>query len=340
MSSQSSALLQMEEVELCFPELLNSSCRRTKPSQFAAVLVPLTLSFICLTTMTLNLLVIISVSHFRQLHTPTNLLILSLAVSDFSVGLLVVFQILFLDGCWYLGDLLCVFYYVLDIVVTSSSVGNMVLISVDRYVAICHPLHYASKVTLSRARLAVSLCWICSLFYDFVLLNENLKHPGKFNLCLGECVIGVSSAEAVTDLLVTLVIPITAITVLCARVFVAAVSQIRAVRPRAAGHTQSGGMTVRKSELRAARTLGVVVVVFLTCLLPYYCVILEGPASFVSLSSVVFFTYLFYLNSCLNPLIYALFYPWFRKSVKIIVTLQVLKPDIFHCAFNTHLDHI
>lgn len=64
-SSHSSALLQMEEVELCFPELLNSSCRRTKPSQFAAVLVPLTLSFICLTTMTLNLLVIISVSHFR-----------------------------------------------------------------------------------------------------------------------------------------------------------------------------------------------------------------------------------------------------------------------------------
>uniref|UniRef100_A0A3P9HFF2 G-protein coupled receptors family 1 profile domain-containing protein n=1 Tax=Oryzias latipes TaxID=8090 RepID=A0A3P9HFF2_ORYLA len=313
-------------LELCFPELLNSSCRRTKLSPSAAVLIPFTLSFVSLTTVTLNLLVIVSVSHFRRLHTPTNLLILSLAVSDFCVGFLILFQVFFLDGCWYLGDLMCVFYYVLDVVVTSSSVGNMVLISVDRYVAICYPLHYPTKVTLSRARLTVSLCWICSLLYDFVLMKENLKHPGKANLCLGECVISISSAETVADLFITVVIPITAITVLCVRVFVAAVSQIRAIRPGAAAQPQRGGGTVRKSELRAARTLGVVVLVFLMCLLPYYCVLLEGPSGFFNASYLAFFMYLFYLNSCINPLIYALFYPWFRKSVKIIVTFKVMKP--------------
>uniref|UniRef100_A0A3P9J0M5 G-protein coupled receptors family 1 profile domain-containing protein n=1 Tax=Oryzias latipes TaxID=8090 RepID=A0A3P9J0M5_ORYLA len=316
----------MEEVELCFPELLNSSCRRTKLSPSAAVLIPFTLSFVSLTTVTLNLLVIVSVSHFRRLHTPTNLLILSLAVSDFCVGFLILFQIFFLDGCWYLGDLMCVFYCVLDVVVTSSSVGNMVLISVDRYVAICYPLHYPNTVTLSRARLAVSLCWICSLLYDFVLMRETLKHPGKANLCLGECVISISSAENVADFFITVVIPITAITVLCVRVFVAAVSHIRAIRPGAAAQPHRGGGTVRKSELRAARTLGVVVLVFLMCLLPYYCVLLDGPADFVNTSNVAFVTSVFYLNSCINPLIYALFYPWFRKSVKIIVTFKVMKP--------------
>ncbi|KAF7646068.1 hypothetical protein LDENG_00194170, partial [Lucifuga dentata] len=75
----------LERTELCFPELLNTSCRKTIRPQSETTFAYILMSFISLLTVVLNLLVVIAISHFKQLHTPTNLLLLSLAVSDFLV---------------------------------------------------------------------------------------------------------------------------------------------------------------------------------------------------------------------------------------------------------------
>uniref|UniRef100_UPI0009B4A938 trace amine-associated receptor 1-like n=1 Tax=Monopterus albus TaxID=43700 RepID=UPI0009B4A938 len=226
-------------------------------------------SSISLLTASLNLLVIISISHFRQLHTPTNLLVLSLAVADFLVGLPVIpFHIFLTEPCWFLGDLVCVLFYVLACITVNASVVNVVLISVDRYVAICDPLHYPTKITQKKVQVFVLMCWIYAVFYSFLLFYDNLEQPGRYNSCYGEC---------------------------------------------------------KKSEMKAARTLGVLVAVFLMCYSPAYCLTLSGYDMMGS-SSKDFVFFITYLNSCLNPVIYAFFYPWFRKSVKLIVTLEILQP--------------
>ncbi|XP_034741897.1 trace amine-associated receptor 13c-like [Etheostoma cragini] len=317
----------MEGFELCFPQL-NSSCRKPKRSHSDTVLIYIGLCFISLLTVTLNLLVIISISHFRQLRTPTNLLLLSLAVSDFFVGLLVFFQIMLIDGCWFLGDLMCTLYLEMSYIITSASVGNMVLISVDRYVAICYPLHYSNKITVRTVIICICLCWICSALYNSLIIKDNLKHPGIFNSCSGECVNVVNYIAGVTDLIFTFTAPVTVIIVLYMRVFVVAVSQARAMRSHVAAVTLpfSVKVTVKKSEMKAARTLGVVVVVFLICLCPYYCIVLTSQDNLLNASSAVLVICLSYFNSCLNPVIYAFFYPWFRKSIKVIVTLQIMNP--------------
>ncbi|XP_039674269.1 trace amine-associated receptor 8a-like [Perca fluviatilis] len=251
----------LEEVELCFPQLLNASCKKPMRTHFEVILSYIILSSITLLTTTLNLLVIISIAHFKQLYTPSNILILSLAVSDFFVGLLMFFQIILIDGCWFLGDLMCTLYYVLDYTITSASIGTMVLISIDRYVAICDPLHYSTKVTQKRVHVCVCLCWIYSVIFQILILKGNLKQPGRYNSCSGECVVVSDYITELVDLVVSFIGPVTVIIVLYMKVFVVAVSQARAMRSHIAAITLQGSVkvTVKKSEMKAARTLGVVI---------------------------------------------------------------------------------
>nr|XP_057937710.1 trace amine-associated receptor 13c-like [Doryrhamphus excisus] len=308
--------------DLCYPGV-NASCGTPSQPPGQAMLIYVLLSSISIITVALNLLVIFSISYFRQLHTPTNLLLLSLAVSDLLVGLLLMpVEIIYIEACWFLGDVACTLYYVADYVITSASVANMVLISVDRYVAICQPLSYPSRVTRSRVRICVALCWLCSVVYRLALLHDHLQEPGRSISCLGECVVVIANVAGWVDLVFTFVLPISVIVALYLRVFGVAVAQARAMRSHVgAGHARR----VKKSEMKAARTLGLVVAVFLICFCPYYSPTMAGEDTALDAASATFEIWLAHFNSCLNPVIYALFYPWFRKSVRLIATLQILK---------------
>ncbi|XP_039455578.1 trace amine-associated receptor 13c-like [Oreochromis aureus] len=309
--------------ELCFVEL-NSSCKKPTLHWSKAVLLNIVLSCISLITAVLNLLVIISVSHFRQLHTPSNILLLSLAVSDFLVGfLLMPLEIFRSTTCWVFGDVMCSVYWYLTGNITCASIGNIVLISVDRYVAICDPLHYPTRMTVVRIKHWICLCWFYAIFYDTLYLKDLLIKPGRYNSCYGECVLVINDIAGTADLVLSFCVPISVIIVLYMRVFLVAVSQARAMRSHVTTVTLQRSLNqTNKSELKAARTLGILVVVFLLCFCPYYCVSLvrdRNSSVAPNLMSV------FFLNSCLNPLIYTMFYPWFRKAVKLIVTLQILQ---------------
>ncbi|XP_027132287.1 trace amine-associated receptor 3-like [Larimichthys crocea] len=301
--------------------------RKPVTPHFESMLAYILLSFIALLTSALNLLVIISISHFKQLHTPTNLILLSLAFSDFFVGFLMALQIVAIDGCWSLGDILCPFYHFLGYIITSASIGTVVLISIDRYVAICHPLHYSTQITQKRVQVCICLCWICSVIFQGILQNQTLKLQ-VMNSCSRECMVVYDHVSVLADLIFSFIVPITVIVLLYMRVFVVAISQAHAMRSHIATVTfqKTGKVMAKKSELKAARTLGVVIVVFLLCLCPYYCAALVDE-DFLTASNANIIICLVYFNSCLNPLIYALFYPWFRKSIKLIVTLKILQPD-------------
>ncbi|XP_058470070.1 trace amine-associated receptor 1-like [Solea solea] len=99
-----------------------------------------------------NLLVIISIAYFKQLHTPTNFLMLSLAVADLLVGLFILpfTVILFVSSYWRLYDLLY------------------------RYYAVCHPLIYRIKINVPQGTIVVGLL-ISFLFPAIVMFALYLK---------------------------------------------------------------------------------------------------------------------------------------------------------------------
>ncbi|XP_061697939.1 trace amine-associated receptor 13c-like [Syngnathoides biaculeatus] len=318
-----------DQSDLCFPQQANTSCRKPSSDRSEGVLFSVLLSAECVLTVLLNLLVIISISHFRQLHTPTNLLLLSLAFSDFLVGLVGVPGSVYMRiSCWFLGDIACSLWSYTTFVAASSSVGNMVFISADRYVAICDPLHYNVKVTVKRIQLCVCLSWVAALLHCGIILNDHLSHPRMYNSCHGQCVIGFEVYAGILDLVVNFVLPLSIIITLYMRVFVVAVSQARAMRShvKCVKLQHSAPFRAKSSELKAARTIGVLVLVFLVCFCPYYIVSLMADNDKFG-SGKKFVIYLYDVNSCVNPLIYALFYPWFRKAVKHIVTLRILQPS-------------
>ena len=84
---------------------------------------------------------------------------------------------------------------------------------------------------------------------------------------------------------------------------------------------------VAKRERKAAKTLGITVIAFMISWLPYSIdSLIDAFMGFITPAYIYeICCWCTYYNSAMNPLIYALFYPWFRKAIKVIVSGGVFK---------------
>uniref|UniRef100_A0A3Q2EFL0 G-protein coupled receptors family 1 profile domain-containing protein n=1 Tax=Cyprinodon variegatus TaxID=28743 RepID=A0A3Q2EFL0_CYPVA len=134
-----------------------------------------------------NLLVITSIVYFRQLHTPTNYLILSLAVADLLVGALVLLfnMALTVQSCIYFEDLACKMRRSLDISLMTTSILNLCCISIDRYYAVCQPLTYRTKMNVTVVSIMILSSWTISSLSGFGIKFVGLRNT----VCEGRCFI-------------------------------------------------------------------------------------------------------------------------------------------------------
>ncbi|XP_066506302.1 trace amine-associated receptor 6-like [Hoplias malabaricus] len=320
-------LQQNITVQYCFPDN-NSSCRKEVRTGPAYIFLFILLSCISVFTVFLNLLVIISISHFKQLHTPTNLLILSLAVADFFVGLfLMPVKIMELfDSCWYFGKVGCYIFPIINGLSLSASVCSLIFIAVDRYIAVSDPLLYCTRISVCKMSVLIILGWTFSLFYNVMYLYFNDHFLQSRVRCYGECVFFVKYSWVIIDLVTVFATPFSIIIILYSIIFKIAIRQARAVRAVTNGVSKSQGEKVsNSSETKAAKKLGIVIFVFFTCWIPFY--VSSLSVENVTSVSIVWtvFGWLTYVNSSVNPLIYAILYSWFRESTKFIVSCRIFR---------------
>ena len=135
-------------VQLCY-EHLNGSCVKTPYSPASRVILYVVYGFGAVVAVFGNLLVMTAILHFKQLHSPTNFLIASLACADFLVGVTVMpfSMVRSVESCWYFGHSFCALHTCCDVAFCYSSLFHLCFISIDRYIAVTDPLVYPTKFT-------------------------------------------------------------------------------------------------------------------------------------------------------------------------------------------------
>lgn len=183
----------------------------------------------------------------------------------------------------------------------------------------------------------IILCWFCSSAYNTAIVINN----GYFDtfhttdVCSGECPYMMSFAWRASDTILSFVSPCIMIITLYLRIFCVVKRQVKNINLLLKPGKGIMQDTLKfKSESKAALTLGIIVTFHLLCWIPFFILSLSGSTVNTAIMSK-FLTWTLYVNSGLNPIVYALFYPWFKKAVKYFLTLKLCKPassyvDIFN----------
>ena len=109
-----------------------------------------------------NALVVVVVAANQQMRNTTNLLIINLALADL---LFIVFCVPFTASdyalpFWPFGDAWCKIVQYLVIVTAYASVYTLVLMSLDRYLAVVHPITSMSIRTEANTYWAIAVTWV------------------------------------------------------------------------------------------------------------------------------------------------------------------------------------
>ncbi|XP_052379469.1 trace amine-associated receptor 1-like [Oncorhynchus keta] len=320
----------VENIFLCF-ESVNGSCKRSIFPPTIRVLLYLLLGSISVLTVCGNLLVIIPIIHFKQLHTPTNYLILSLAVSDLLLGVLVMppRMVYSVESCWYFGDLFCKVQTSTDVMLSNTSILNLCFISIDRYYAVCRPLLYRTKITVHVVLIMMLVTWTGSAIVVFGMIFLGISTWGmedfyyKNVACEGGCILFQNKVSSTASSVLSFFIPGVGLLSIYLKIFIIAQRQARSIQ----GTTNQN--SVGKSQRKATKTLAIIMGVFLSFWTPFFVINIIDPFISYSTPPVLFETLIWiaYFNSAINPMVYAFFYSWFRKAFRIILSGQIFQPD-------------
>jgi hypothetical protein len=121
------------------------------------------LFIVCFLTLLGNVLVILAVYRETALHSATYYYIVSLAVADLCVGVIVIP----LAICFELVTpspfhFLCHLWHITDVGASTASILALCVIALDRYIAITSPIRYSRSFIARHSSIVIAAIWFCS----------------------------------------------------------------------------------------------------------------------------------------------------------------------------------
>ncbi|XP_053846830.1 histamine H2 receptor isoform X1 [Vidua macroura] len=274
------------------------------------VVVGFCLVILIMITLCGNIIVCLAVTLDRRLRSLTNCIIVSLAITDLLLGLLVLpFSAFYeLTKEWPFGSVLCNIYTSLDVMLCTASILNLLMISLDRYFAVTTPLRYRQVVTPSRVAVGLAVIWTVSLMVSFlpIHLGWNTNGTAVQNTgptCSKECTLAVNLVYGLVDGLLTFYIPLGIMCITYYRILKIARGQAKRIN-----HTWGNApMPPMVKEHKATVTLAVVLGAFIVCWFPYFTMFTYRGVwgdSGVKGTPMSIVLWLGYANSALNPILY------------------------------------
>uniref|UniRef100_A0A8C6USC1 Thyrotropin-releasing hormone receptor n=1 Tax=Neogobius melanostomus TaxID=47308 RepID=A0A8C6USC1_9GOBI len=272
-----------------------------------------------------NVMVVLVVFTTRHMRTPTNCYLVSLAIADLTVlvaaGLPNVADSL--TGTWVFGHAGCLGITYLQYLGINVSSCSITAFTVERYIAICHPIKAQTVCTVSRAKRIITGVWIFTCIYcmQWLFLVDIQVGPDGHVLCGYRVKRDLYLPIYLIDFAIFYVIPL-----LLAIVLYGLIARILYLRER----TQTtfsdvggkGGRSTRSahsSRKQVTKMLAVVVILFALLWMPYRTLVLIN--SFVSTPYLDAWFLLFcrtciYANSAINPVIYNAMSQKFRSAFR------------------------
>ncbi|KAM4898813.1 SSR1 protein, partial [Sylvia borin] len=288
-------------------------------SQGSAILISFIYSVVCLVGLCGNSMVIYVILRYAKMKTATNIYILNLAIADellmLSVPFLVTSTLL---HHWPFGSLLCRLVLSVDAINMFTSIYCLTVLSVDRYIAVVHPIKAARYRRPTVAKMVNLGVWVLSILIILPIIifsNTAANSDGTVacNMLMPEPTQRWLVVFVVYTFLMGFLLPVVAIC-LC---YILIIAKMRMVALKA------GWQQRKRSERKITLMVMMVVMVFVICWMPFYIVQLvnvfvEQDDATISQLSVI----LGYANSCANPILYGFLSDNFKRSFQRLLCLS------------------
>uniref|UniRef100_A0A3P8S1Q1 Opioid receptor, delta 1a n=1 Tax=Amphiprion percula TaxID=161767 RepID=A0A3P8S1Q1_AMPPE len=284
---------------------------RSTGGMIIAISITALYSVICVVGLLGNVLVMYGVVRYTKMKTATNIYIFNLALADALATSTLPFQSAkYLMNNWPFGEVLCKLIIAIDYYNMFTSIFTLTMMSVDRYIAVCHPVRALEFRTPVKAKMINVLIWV---------LSSAIAGNGTKTSCKTTCMLKFPDPDwywdTVTKICVFIfafVVPVMVITI-CYGLMILRLRSVRLL---------SGSKEKDRNMRRITRMVLVVVAAFIICWTPIHIfIIVKTMVAIDTRNPFVIASWhlciaLGYTNSSLNPVLYAFLDENFKRCFR------------------------